>query len=57
MNLKKLDDKDVVFIDQPWTDEERKEFSDFLRNRKTKTGKKNVTPKHSIATKKLAKAS
>lgn len=34
-NLKKLDDKDVVFLDQPWTKEEREKFSAFLKTRKT----------------------
>jgi hypothetical protein len=34
MNIKKLDEKDVVFIDQPWSDEERKQFSAFLQKRK-----------------------
>ncbi len=36
MNLKKLDEKDVVFIDQPWTDEDRKLFTAFLQKRKLK---------------------
>ncbi len=31
---KKLDDKEVVFINQSWTEEERKKFSEFLKNKK-----------------------
>ena len=37
MNRKKnldLDDKDVVFVDEPWTEEERTKFSAFLKARK-----------------------
>jgi len=37
MNIKKLDEKDVIFIDQPWTDEDRMQFSAFLKKRKIKT--------------------
>ena len=29
-----LDDKDIMFIDEPWTEEERKKFSAFLKARK-----------------------
>ena len=35
-NISKLDDEDVVFINRPWTDKEKKEFSDFLKKRKVK---------------------
>ena len=52
MNLKKLDEIDMVVIDQPWTDEERIEFSAFLRKRKLRQEKKPVVParKHTTAT-------
>ena len=50
MNLKKLDEKDIVFIDQPFTDEEQKQFSEFLRNRKLKKEKKQVIPVHRLNT-------
>ena len=33
-NFKKIDDYDFVFIDKPWTEKEKKEFSEFLKNRK-----------------------
>ena len=33
---KKLDDLELVFIDEPWTKEERKSFSAFLKARKLK---------------------
>lgn len=36
MNIKKLDDKDVVFIDQQWTSEERELLSELLRKKKEK---------------------
>ncbi len=36
INFKKMDDKDFVFISKPLSDKEDKEFSDFLKNRKTK---------------------
>ncbi len=46
---KNLDDKDVIFIDQPWSQEERKQFSLFLKTRKIKRSffKKVKTRKHS----------
>ena len=34
VNFKKLDDKDFVFINKPLNENEEKEFSDFLKNRK-----------------------
>ena len=40
MNKKKeieLDDVDVEFVDEPWTEEERKKFSAYLRSRKALT--------------------
>jgi hypothetical protein len=36
INFKKIDDKDFVFVNKPLSDKEEKEFSDFLKNRKTK---------------------
>ena len=38
---KKIDEKDLVFINQHWPEEEKKSFSDFLKIRK----KKSVSPK------------
>jgi hypothetical protein len=40
MNIKKLDDKEVVFIDQPWTSQEKELFSELLRKRKEKKSAK-----------------
>ena len=39
---KKLDDLDLVFINEPWTEEERKSFSAYLKAKKLqlKTKKK-----------------
>jgi hypothetical protein len=36
INLKKIDEKDFVFINKALNDKEDKEFSDFLRNRKNR---------------------
>jgi len=35
-NFKKMDDHDFVFVNKPLTENEEKEFSDFLKNRSTK---------------------
>lgn len=48
-NHKKLDDHDVVFVDRPWTDKEKKEFSAFLKNRKAKLSRrKNISSGRSV---------
>jgi len=36
-NFKKIDDKDFVFVNKPLTEKEEKEFSDFLKKRKSGT--------------------
>lgn len=36
INFKKMDEKDFVFINKKLSDKNEKEFSDFLKNRKTK---------------------
>lgn len=33
---KKLDDLELVFVNEPLSEKEDKDFSDFLKNRKTK---------------------
>jgi hypothetical protein len=43
-NFKKMDDHDFVFINKPITVTEEKEFSDFLKSRKSKTKSKRKTP-------------
>lgn len=35
-DYKKIDDHDFIFINKPLTEEEEKEFSEFLKNRKFK---------------------
>jgi len=35
-DYKKLDEIDMVVIDEPWTSEERKAFSEYLKAEKTK---------------------
>lgn len=39
-NFKKMDDHDFVFVNKPLTVKEEKEFSDFLKIRKTKAKSK-----------------
>ena len=34
-NFKKIDDHDIVFVNKSLTSKEEKEFSDFLKNRKS----------------------
>ena len=36
INFKKMDEKDFVFVSKPLNDKDEKEFSDFLKSRKTK---------------------
>ncbi len=36
INFKKMDDKDFVFVSRALSDKEEKEFSKFLKARKTK---------------------
>ena len=45
IDLKKIDDKDFVFVNKPLTAKEEKEFSDFLKARKTKPRRIRVTKK------------
>jgi hypothetical protein len=42
-NFKKMDDHDFVFVNKPTTVKEEKEFSDFLKSRKSKTKSKRNT--------------
>jgi hypothetical protein len=42
-NFKKMDDHDFVFINKPMTVTEEKEFSDFIKSRKSKTKSKQNT--------------
>ncbi len=45
INFKKMDDKDFVFVNKHLNAKEEKEFSDFLKSRKTKTRRKQVIKK------------
>ena len=50
-NFKKMDDHDFVFVNKPLTAKEEKEFSDYLKSRKSKTkAKRNsrATPRPKI---------
>ena len=42
-NFKKMDDHDFVFVNKPMTVTEEKEFSDFIKSRKSKTKSKQNT--------------
>lgn len=46
-----MDDKDFVFINKPLSAKDEKEFSDFLKSRKTKIKRKRVVKKEKIAAK------
>ena len=35
-NYKKIDDRDFVFVNKPLSSKEEKEFTDFLKKRKSK---------------------
>jgi hypothetical protein len=48
INFKKMDDKDFVFINKPLSIKEEKEFSDFLKSRKTKTRRVGKTKKTKV---------
>jgi hypothetical protein len=37
INFKKMDDKDFVFVNKSLSEKDEKEFSDFLKKRKTRT--------------------
>ena len=41
-NIKKIDEKDFVFINKSLSEKEDKEFSDFLRNRKNRKLSSNI---------------
>lgn len=36
VNIKKIDEQDLVFVNKPITAKEDKEFSDFLKERKSR---------------------
>lgn len=40
VNIKKIDQYDFIFVNKPLTAKEEKEFSDFLRDRKSRLGAK-----------------
>ncbi len=44
-NFKKMDDKDFVFVSKPLNEKEEKEFSKFLKSRKTKARRIRATKK------------
>jgi hypothetical protein len=44
-NFKKIDDKDLVFVNKPLSEKEEKEFSDFLKTRKAKQRQANPASK------------
>ncbi len=42
MNIKKLDDKEVVFVDEEWTPEEKTMFSELLKKKQVLSVKSEV---------------
>jgi hypothetical protein len=42
-NFKKMDDHDFIFVNEPLTAKEEKEFSDYLKSRKSKTKRNSQT--------------
>ena len=44
-NFKKMDEKDFVFVNKPLSEKEEKEFSKFLKTRKTKAERPRATKK------------
>jgi hypothetical protein len=51
INLKKIDEKDFVFINKALNEKEDKEFSDFLRNRKKRKLRGNIKKRNEKITK------
>ncbi len=45
IDFKKMDDKDFVFVNKTLSDKEEKEFSEFLKSRKTKARRTHETKK------------
>lgn len=41
INYKKMDEKDFIFIQKTISEKEEKQFSDFLKNRKIKSARRN----------------
>jgi len=48
IDFKKMDDKDFVFVNKPLSDKKEKEFSEFLKSRKTKARRKKDTKKAKV---------
>jgi hypothetical protein len=48
INFKKMDDKDFVFINKPLSAKDEKEFSEFLKLRKTKKKLKSTAKKEKV---------
>ena len=52
INIKKMDEKDFVFVSKSLSEKEEKEFSEFLNSRKSKLSKVKERREKLIATKK-----
>lgn len=48
IDFKKMDDKDFVFENRSLSDKKEKEFSEFLKARKTKAGRTKDTKKTKV---------
>jgi len=51
INLKKIDEKDFVFINKALNEKEDKEFSEFLKNRKNRKLRGNIKKRNEKITK------
>ena len=45
LNIKKLDEVDVVFVDTPWTKEDKMALSEYIKMSKQKASQKTVASK------------
>lgn len=48
INLKKMDEKDFVFVNKPLSNKEEKEFSDFLKLHKKKKRRARLSKKKKV---------
>jgi hypothetical protein len=54
VNIKKMDDKDFVFINKPLTAKEDKAFSDFLKTKKAMSNSKTESKFRKVKHKEIA---
>jgi hypothetical protein len=52
-NFKKIDDHDLVFVNKPLTGKEEKDFSDYLKSRKSNAKTKRISGSKSTPKKEM----